>query len=105
MESHKLDIVELIESNPITRLNKHYQNKFIKKIKNIFTESQQQLFVASFYCFLNYNSKSDFVIKLNDVWKWMGFSRIDPAKRVLEKYFTKEIDYIVFLEKAAPQIA
>lgn len=29
-----LDIVELIENNPITRLSNTYQNKLITKIKN-----------------------------------------------------------------------
>ena len=57
-----LDIVKLIERSPITRLHKDYENKFIVKIKNTFTDTQQQLFVASFYSFLNYNSKTDFVI-------------------------------------------
>lgn len=34
-----LDIVELIENNPITRLTNTYQNKLITKIKNNFTDT------------------------------------------------------------------
>ena len=89
----QLNIVELIEKSPLTRLSKSYQSAFINKIKDSFTESQQSLFVSSFYCYLNYNSKTDFVIDLDNVWKWLGFSRKDPAKRVLEKHFTLDIDY------------
>jgi hypothetical protein len=63
------------------------------KIKENFNENQQQLFVASFYCFLNYDKKNDFVIDFDNVWKWLGFSRKDPAKRLLEKFFTLEVDY------------
>ena len=111
-----LDIVNLIEKTPITRLNKTYQNKFIQKIKNSFTETQQQLFVASFYCLLNYNSKTDFVIEFDNVWKWLGFSRKDPCKVVLEKHFTIDVDYIIKKEntkvthkiseeKASPEVA
>jgi len=48
----KLDIVKLIEKNQITRLNKDYQNILIKKIQERFSDNQQQLFVASFYCYL-----------------------------------------------------
>ena len=93
----KLDIVKLIEKNPLTRLNKEYQNILIKKIQERFSDNQQQLFVASFYCYLNYNSNTDFIIDLDNVWKWIGFSRKDPAKRLLEKSFTLNIDYkIVF---------
>ena len=41
----KLDIVELIELNPITKLSKDYQSKFLQKIQENFTESQQKLFM------------------------------------------------------------
>ena len=49
-----LNIVELIENNPITRLSGTYQNKLLTKIKNNFTDTEQKLFVTSFYCFLNW---------------------------------------------------
>ena len=95
-----LNIADLIEKNSITRLSKNYENSFLIKIKENFNENQQQLFVASFYCFLNYNSKEDFVIDFDNVWKWLGFSRKDNSKRLLEKFFTKDIDYKI--EKSAP---
>ena len=95
-----LNIADLIEKNSITRLSKTYENSFLIKIKENFNENQQQLFVASFYCFLNYDSKKDFIIDFDNVWKWLGFSRKDSAKRVLEKNFTINIDYKI--EKSAP---
>jgi hypothetical protein len=88
-----LDIVELIENNPITRLSNTYQNKLITKIKNNFTNTEQQLFVSSFYCFLNYNQRNDFVIDLDNVWKWIGFSSKFNSKRMLDKHFNIDIDY------------
>ena len=98
-----LDIVQLIEKNPITRLSKDYENKLINKVKTSFSETQQQLFVASFYCYLNFDPKKDFVINLDDVWKWTGFTRKSDSKRVLEKHFAIDIDYQV--EKAAAEIS
>ena len=104
MNKEVLDIVRLIEKNPITRFNDTiYSTNFISKVKEKFTEYEQQLFLASFYCYLNYDSKKDFIIDFDDVWKWTGYSRKDPAKRVLEKYFTIDIDYKV--EKAAPLLS
>ena len=41
---------------------------------------------------MNYNSKNDFVVNLNGIWKWVGFTRKDSAKKLLEKYFTVDID-------------
>ena len=98
-----VDIVNLIESNPITRLNGNYQSKLVQKVKNNFSNYEQQLFVSSFYCYLNYNSKTDFVIDLDNVWKWLGFSQKDAAKRVLEKNFVPNKDYNVLLHKPVEQ--
>jgi len=96
MENNNLDIIQLIEKNPITRLStKDYTNRFINKIKDNFTDIQQQMFSASFYCYLNHDNKKDFIIDFDDVWKWAGFARKTNGKTVLEKHFTIEIDYVV----------
>jgi hypothetical protein len=101
----KLDIIKLINNSPLTNLSKNAQTNLLTKIQTSFTNEEQQLFVANFYNYLNYNSKTDFIINLEDVWKWCGFSRKDPAKRLLEKFFTKDVDYkIICLEKAAPPL-
>ena len=88
-----VDIVNLIESNPITKLNGNYQSKLIEKVKNHFTGYEQQIFIASFYCYLNCNYTNDFVIDLDNIWKWLGFSQKVNAKILLEKQFTLNIDF------------
>jgi len=98
-----LNIVELIESSPITKLSGSYNNRFISKIKDTFTDTQQQMFVSSFYCYLNYHPTNDFVIDLDNVWQWLGFSQKAIAKRTLEKYFTVENDYKVLLYRSVEQ--
>jgi len=88
-----VDIVNLIESNPITKFNGNYKSKIIEKVKNNFTEYEQQIFLASFYGYLKYDYRNDYVIDLDNVWQWLGFSQKVNAKRVLEKNFTINIDY------------
>jgi hypothetical protein len=106
MENKNINIVNLIEKTPIIQLSNDYQNKFVQCIQNTFTESEQCIFVASFYCYLNYNSKTDFIIEFDSVWKWLGFSRKDHCKVVLEKYFTKGADYkILNIQETAPEVA
>jgi phage anti-repressor protein len=90
---NNLDIVNLIEKNPITILSNTYNNKLLIKIKESFTESQQQLFIASFYCYLNYDEKNDFVIDLDNIWQWLGFSQKARSKELLIKNFINNIDY------------
>jgi phage anti-repressor protein len=98
-----LNIVHLIESNPIAKLTDSYNNRFLAKIKETFSETQQQLFVSSFFCYLNYNQSTDFVIDLDNVWQWLGFSQKDAAKRVLDKHFTVENDYKFLRHNLAKQ--
>ena len=94
-----LDIVELIENNPISRLSSTYNSKLLIKIKEAFSNFEQQLFVSSFYCYLNYD-KTNFVVDLNDVWKWIGFTQKSSAERMLESNFKVSVDY----NKLAPHL-
>jgi hypothetical protein len=89
----ELNIVELIEKNPISKLSNAYNNKLINKIKENFTDFESQLFVSSFYCYLNYDKNIDFVVDLDDIWKWLGFSQKIRAKECIEKYFKLDVDY------------
>jgi phage anti-repressor protein len=90
-----------VQNNPLTRLSSDYGSKIIQKIKSKFTDEDQQLFVANFYCYLNCNQKTDFVINLDRIWKWLGYNRINDCHRVLLKNFKENQDYKI--EKAALQ--
>ena len=89
----ELNVVELIEKNPITKLSNTYNSKLLNKIQQNFTGFEQQLFVSSFYCYLNYDKNADFVVDLDEVWKWLGFSQKIDCKRLTEKYFILDLDY------------
>ena len=99
----QLNIVELIESNPITKLSNDYNVKLLSKIKANFNDFEQQLFLSSFYCYLNCDPKKDFVIDLDNIWKWLGFSSKYNAKRLLENSFIIDKDYTKSLLLSAKQ--
>lgn len=99
-----LNIVDLIENNPITKLSGNYNGKMLTKIQQKFTDFEQKLFVTSFYCYLNYDQKNDFVIDLDNVWKWLEFTNKANAKRLLEKFFIKDIDYKILLDAHIEQV-
>jgi phage anti-repressor protein len=98
-----VNIVELIESQPIIKLSKPYHNKLLNKIKNSFTTEEQQIFITNFYTYLNY-SDSDFIIDLDNIWKWIGYSKKQNAKDTLVKFFIKEIDYKIVLTLKSNQV-
>jgi uncharacterized membrane protein len=92
-----LDIIELIEKNPITKLSNTFNNKLLLKIKDNFNEDEQKLFITSFYCYLKYDQKNDFVIDLDNIWKWLDFKQKVNAKKLIEKNFIINIDYKLLL--------
>lgn len=93
------NIVDLIEKNPISKLSSTYNSKLISKIQSNFSGYEQQLFVTSFYCYLNYDKSNDFVVDLDELWEWLGFKQKVNAKVILEKNFKVNIDYKIL----APQ--
>jgi phage anti-repressor protein len=97
-----LDFISLINENPLNKLTNIHGSKIIDKIKEIFTTPEQQMFVAKFYCYLNYDSKKDFVIDLDNIWKWLGFDKKGNCKTLLiSDKFIENIDYKYILEDAS----
>ena len=100
----ELNIVELIEKNPITRLSQEYNGRLLTKIQESFTGFEQQLFVSSFYCYLNYDKNMDFIVDLDNVWNWLGFASKFVSLRTLEKHFKIDVDYKNLTALDAPKI-
>ena len=103
-QHQELNIVELIEKNPITRLSQEYNGRLLTKIQESFTGFEQQLFVSSFYCYLNYDKNMDFVVDLDNVWNWLGFKQKQHAKTMIEKNFKLDIDYKTLTNLDAPKV-
>jgi transposase-like protein len=95
-----LDIVTLVSNNPLNNLSGDYNSKIIDKIKEKFNNDEQKLFIANFYCYNKYNIDTDYIIKLDDIWKWLGYKRIEECKRCLIKNFKENKHYIA--KKFAP---
>lgn len=57
MEKQILDIVQLIDKNPITKLSQTYQNKLLQKLQENFTNTQQHIFVSSFFLLFKLQQK------------------------------------------------
>lgn len=52
---------------------------------------------------MNYNQTTDFVVDLDNIWKWLGFSTKQKSKLLLEKYFIIDKDYKVLLNSQVKQ--
>jgi hypothetical protein len=97
--SISVDIVRLIESNPIARFNQTYQSKLIEKLQTNFSDYEQQMFLSNFYCYLKYDKVNDFVIDVDDIWEWLGFTTKGNAKRLVNNFFVIEKDYKILINR------
>jgi hypothetical protein len=78
------------------------QSKLLSILQDTLTESEEQWYAASLYVHVNYDSKTDFPINLESVFRMIGFAHKKNAKRTLENNFTINEDYKIFLQAAAP---
>jgi phage anti-repressor protein len=59
-----------------------------------FTTEDQQVFVKHFQDYLKYGADdTQFIVDFDDVYVWLGFTRKDHAKRLLQKKFNEGTDY------------
>lgn len=73
--------------------NNTINNALLDKLKNTFTDTQQQLFIDSFCMYLNHDQETDYIMDLDKVYSWLGFARKQDCKKLLVKHFQENIDY------------
>jgi hypothetical protein len=77
---------------------------FAHLLSQRFNNQDQQLFAQSFKTYLEHGTDdTKFVICLDDIWKWLGFARVDPCKRLLTKHFIENKDYTVRVHQVVEQ--
>jgi phage anti-repressor protein len=87
---------EIVQSIP----NIDLTDPLVKKLQQYLSNEEQQLFIHSFYSYLNCHFENDFIIDLDDIWEWLGYAQKVKAKELLEKHFTKDIDYMVNVSRS-----
>ena len=85
----KSNMILTIQTNQID-LN----DPLVKKIQQNLNIEQQEMFIQSFYTYLNCDEEKDFIIDLDNVFKWIGYGRKQECKRLLLNKFEKDIDYV-----------
>ncbi|PNH12536.1 hypothetical protein TSOC_000505 [Tetrabaena socialis] len=69
-------------------------------LRSELTGHEQQLFVTGFAAYLQYDPRKDFVVDLDDVYTWLGFTRKDSVKKLYTKHLTENVHYHVFRQLA-----
>lgn len=88
--------MDIIANIPIENDNRNETHiQLLNFIKDKLTDDEQLLFAESFHLYLQYDSEKDFVIDLDNIYKWLGFTRKNNAKRLLISKFIINTDYII----------
>lgn len=96
-----VDIKTLIQTSSIEIYDK---TKLIEKLQNHFTDEEQRLYVCNLFLYLNYHAVNDFIVNLDNVWKFIGFSNKANAKRLLKHNFKENTDYKKLLIRMDEQV-
>ena len=76
------------------QVNIFNDDKLIRLIKEEFNENDNQLFQMSFQLYnSSYNKPNEYIIDLDEIYKWIGFNRKDNAKKLLVANFKETDDY------------
>lgn len=94
-----VDFTALVTRNN-SGLKLDFQTKMINHLKDTFTDSEQQWYIANFYVYLHYHPTNDYPINLDNIYRMLGFTTKGNAKRTLENNFTSGEDYKLSLIKS-----
>lgn len=70
---------------------------FLEMLRTRMSTEEQQVFVSHFKTYLRYGHDDSFVMDLESVWEWLGFTFYHNARRCVHKHFMEGED---FIEKA-----
>lgn len=84
--------------NTIITQSTYMDDMLSNMLLNALDGDDKQQFIMNFQLYLMYgNDTSQYVVDLDSIWEWLGFSKKDKAKDVLTRNFEKDLDYIVVL--------
>ena len=89
-----VDIKTLIQTSTIEIYDK---NKLIDKLEKNFSEEEQKLYVCNLFLYLNYHPMNDYIVNLENVWKFIGFSNKGNAMKTIKNNFVENEDYKIII--------
>ncbi len=87
-----INYVALVEKNKPDVLNDG--SELIQMLKDNFKDEEEQLFLTNLFCYLKFKPE-EFVINLDNIWKWCGFGRKGDCKNLLVNNFKDGTDYMI----------
>ncbi|PNH02084.1 hypothetical protein TSOC_011967 [Tetrabaena socialis] len=78
------------------RLTNTVSSELLDILRSELTGEEQQLFINGFAAYLHCDTRKDFVMDIDDVYAWLGFTRPDSLKKLYKKHLTEGVHFQVF---------
>ena len=87
------------QENEIVNIQKihNIDNNLLIKLKQHFSDEEQQLYITNLYMYMNYHATNDYLINLEDVYKMIGFANKGNAMKTIKSNFVENEDYKIAL--------
>ena len=79
-------------------------NNLVIKLKQHFSDEEQQLYVTNLYMYMNYHATNDYPINLDHVFKMIGFANKGNAMKTIKSNFVENEDYKKLLFRTEKQV-
>jgi hypothetical protein len=93
------------QENEIVNIQKihNIDNNLLIKLKQHFSDEEQQLYITNLYMYMNYHATNDYLINLEDVYKMIGFANKGNAMKTIKSNFVESEDYKTLLFRTEKQ--
>jgi hypothetical protein len=66
------DVMTMVERNPLRSISDHA--RLSQRLADAFSGEDKQLFLVNFYMYQNHHTTNDYVVDLDEVFGWLGYS-------------------------------
>ena len=101
MEASTDTVMSLVTKHPLSSIGD--QSRLSQRLAEAFSDNDKQQFLMGFYMYQNHHKTNDYIIDLEEVYRWLGYAKKETAKDLLIKHFTLDVDYQLLLPVAKKQ--
>jgi MSV199 domain len=95
-------VLSMVTKNPLKSVSDHA--RLSHRLADAFSGEDKQQFLMNFYMYQNHHTTDDYVVDLDEVFGWLGYSKKDKAKDLLQKHFTLGTDYKISFPAARERL-
>jgi len=90
-----VNIHNIIDIKPLTKLSDIYNKKLLNEIIVNFTQEEEIIFINNYYQYLNHDKLNDFIVNFDILSTELGYKKKINSEKILLDNFKVDIDYVI----------